>query len=124
MQRLTLIIPVADMQKGNVMAAVIGNNADNMTTFDNSLLTPKDAPETITHCWQSSGVDDEERERLAKSLELFPTAIFIFHTNDEAMLVMVSNRPEIMALQGQPLSPMQALDLLNLAPYQAPLDYP
>ena len=124
MQRLTLIIPVADMQKGNVMAAVIGNNEANMTTFDNSLLTPINEPTNITHCWQSSGVAGEERERLAKSLELFPTAIFIFHSNDEAMLVEMSNSPEIMAVQGLSLSPMAALDLLNLAPYQMPLDYP
>ena len=123
MQRLTLIIPIEDMAKGNVMAAVIGNNEANMTTFDNSLLTPKDDLNTITHCWQSSGVSDEERERLAKSLELFPSAIFIFHTSDEEMLVMVSNSPQIMALQGQPLGPMQSLDLLNLAPYQPPMEF-
>lgn len=124
MQRLTLIIPIDDMQKGNVMASVIGNNEANLTTFDHSLLTAKYDPTTITHCWQSSGVTDDERARLAKSLELFPTAIFIFHSNDEAMLVEVSNSPEVMALQGQSLSPMAALDLLNLAPYQVPLDYP
>jgi hypothetical protein len=124
MQRLTLIIPIEAMQAGNVMAAVIGNNEANMTTFDNSLLTPINEPTNITHCWQSSGVTDEERERLGKSLELFPTAIFIFHSNDEAMLVEVSNSPEVMALQGQSLSPMQAIDLLNLAPYQVPLDFP
>ncbi len=123
MQRLTLIIPIEDMAKGNVMAAVIGNNPDNMTTFDNSLLTPKDDLETITHCWQSSGVSDDERERLAKSLALFPTAIFIFHSNDEAMLVELSNSPQIMALQGQSLSPMDALNLLNLAPYQPPMEF-
>lgn len=123
MQRLTLIIPIEDMAKGNVMAAVIGNNPDNMTTFDNSLLTPKDDLETITHCWQSFGVSDDERERLAKSLALFPTAIFIFHSNDEAMLVELSNSPQIMALQGQSLSPMDALNLLNLAPYQPPMEF-
>jgi hypothetical protein len=119
MQRLTLIIPAEDMQAGNVMAAVVGGNPANMTTFDNGTLTAKDAPETITHCWMSTGVTDDERARLALSLELFPTAIFIFHTSDEAMAVMVSNSEIIMALQGQPLSPMAALDLLNLAPYQA-----
>ena len=124
MQRLTLIIPFEDMQKGNVMAAVIGNNESNMTTFDNSLLTPIGEPTNITHCWQSSGVTDDERERLAKSLDLFPTAIFIFHSNDEAMLVEVSNSPEIMGHVGQSVSPMAALYLLNLAPYQVTLDYP
>ena len=124
MQRLTLIIPIEDMAKGNVMAAVIGNNPDNMTTFDNSLLIDKDYPlDQPTHCWQSSGVSEDERERLAKSLALFPTAIFIFHTNDEAMLVEVSNSPVIMGLQGQSLSPMAALDLLNLAPYQPPMEF-
>lgn len=122
MQRLTLFLPIADMQTGNIMSSVIGNNADNMTTFDHSLLTSTADPATITHCWMSTGVDDEERERLAKSLAAFPTAIFIFHTSDEAMLVMLSNSPEIMALQGQPLSPMDALNLLNLRPYSPPME--
>jgi len=124
MQRLTLILPIADMATGNIMAAVVGFNPNNMTTFDNSLLTTRDDTATISHCWMSTGVSDDERARLALSLAALPQAIFIFHSNDEAMLVEMSNSPEIMAVQGLSLSPMAALDLLNLAPYQVPLDYP
>jgi hypothetical protein len=122
MQRLTLILPIEDKETGNIMASVIGSNPENMTTFDNSMLTSTSDPTTITHCWMSTGVTDEERGRLALSLELFPSAIFIFHTSDEEMLVMGSNSPEIMALQGQSLSPMAALDLLNLAPFQPAME--
>ena len=123
MQRLTLILPISDKETGNIMASVVGGNADNMTTFDNSMLTPTAAPTTISHVWMSTGVTDDERGRLALSLAAFPDAIFIFHSNDEAMLVEVSNSPVIMALQGQSLSPMQSLDLLNLAPYQPPMEF-
>ena len=123
MQRLTLILPIADKDTGNIMASVVGGNPENMTTFDNAGLTAADAPEVITHVWMSTGVTDEERGRLALSLAAFPDAIFIFHSNDEAMVVELSNSPVIMALQGQPLSPMAALDLLNLAPYQPPMEF-
>jgi hypothetical protein len=122
MQRLTLILPIADMQTGNIMAAVVGGNEANMTTFDNAKLTTRDDPTTISHCWMSTGVTDNERARLALSLAAFPTAIFIFHSNDEAMLVEVSNSEIIMGRAGQSLSPMGAIDLLNLAPYSPPME--
>jgi len=121
MQRLTLILPISDMQTGNIMAVAVGMNEANINTFDNCRVTPKNTPEQITHCWMSTGVTDEQRAALREGLANFPHAIFIFHSNDEAMLVEVSNSPEIMARAGQSLSPMGALDLLNLAPYQPPM---
>lgn len=118
MQRLTLILPISDMQQGNIMASVVSGNPANMTTFDNSLLTPIDEPTHITHCWQSTGVDDEERMRLALSLPAFPQAIFVFHSNDELMTVESSNSEVIMGFMGQSLSPMQVIEILGLKTYE------
>lgn len=122
MRRLTLILPINDKATGNIMAVNVGMNEANINTFDNCLLTPKDTPETITHCWMSTGVTDTQRAALREGLANFPQAIFIFHSNDEAMLVEMSNSEIIMGMAGQSLSPMGAIDLLNLAPYSPPME--